>query len=162
MGYYTAQNSAIVALLQGVSGIGAVYDSPQDVTSEENFKTRFVKNNVLNTCWLSRQSGTDNPFAKFGSVDEANVITHSQADDFWTITLLYGYKENISEPIFQNLVDAIQDEFRFIQHLDGDMYEFCYPLQRTVSGIFQFLGGRMCHKAEFRMQVMERIVDTST
>ena len=161
MGYYTAQNAAILALLNSVTGIGLCYDSPQDVTNEENFKTRFVKNNVINTCWLSRQNGTDSENAKFGSKDERDIITHTQADDFWVITLLYGYKENVSETVFQNLVDAIQDKFRFIQDLGGDMYESSSPLQRPVCGIFQFLGGRMCHKAEFRLQVMERIVDLS-
>lgn len=161
MGYYIAQNNAITALLQAITGIGMVYNSPQDVTNEANYRTIFVKDNVINTCWLSRQGGTDITSGKYGSVDEVNIITHTQADDVWVVTLLYGYKENVSEPIFQNLVDAIQDEFRFLQNLGGDMYELSYPLQRTVCGIFQFLGGRLCHKAEFKLQITERIEDQS-
>jgi hypothetical protein len=161
MGYYSAQNTAILAILNAITGIGMCYASPQDVTNEANFKTRFVKNNVINTCWISRQNGSDDEHAKFGSVDEADVITHTQADDYWVIIFLYGYKENVSEPIFQLLVDSIQDSFRFIQNLGGDMYESSRPLQRPVCGIFQFLGGYMCHKAEFRLQITERIVDLS-
>jgi hypothetical protein len=161
MGFYTVQNSAILALLQAVNGIGMCYATPQDVTNEANYTTRFVKNNVINTCWLSRSNGTDSADSKFGSRDERDIITHTQADDNWIITILYGYKENVSEPIFQALVDAVQDKFRFIQNLGGDIDEMSYPLQRTVNAIFVFLGGRMCHKAEFRLQVTERIVDLS-
>jgi|GEM_PF-4591322 len=162
MGYYTQQRDAIKARLESVSGIGKIYSSPQNVTNEANFKSRFVSGGVINTCWISRIGGTDNENGGLGSVDECDIITHTQADDTWEITLLYGFDELApSETAYQLLADAIQDKFRFVQYLGGDMYEKSKPLQRTVSGLFQFVSGYMCHKAVWRLNVIERIVDTS-
>jgi hypothetical protein len=166
MGYYTAQRAAIKTLLETVSGIGNVFDSQKDVTNEANFKTSFVKNGVVNVCWFIRGNGIDDEVGslKYGSRDERNIITHTQTDDSWTITLMYGYKDDITTPSeypFQLLVDTIQDKFRFIQDLGGEQYEISHPLQRTICGIFAFLSGTvLCHKAEWRLNVTERVVDT--
>jgi hypothetical protein len=166
MGYYAAQRAAIKTLLESVSGIGNVYASQKDVTNEANFKTTFVKNGVVNVCWFIRSNGSDDEVGslKYGRRDERNYHTHTQIDDNWTITIMYGYKDdntNPSEYAFQALVDSIQDKFRLIQDLGGEQHEISHPLQRSICGIFSFLSGIvLCHKAEWRLGVTERAIDT--
>jgi hypothetical protein len=164
MSIYSDQRAAIKAILDAIPGIGMVYDAPKNATTDDNFRTAFVKDAVVNTCWLSRQIGTDDVEKSLASKDETMEIEVTQKDDQWQITLLYGYQDdadNPSEYTFQALVDAIEDAFRFLQNL-GNLVDLSYPLQRTVCGVFTFLNGTvMCHKAEWRLIVTKRILNTN-
>jgi len=162
---YTEQKNEIINILNSIEGIGKVYDCPKNPTDEFNFKNAFVKNGVINTCWITRQIGTDEPEDKpFSSKDESNEFLTTQKDDQWLITLLYGYKDddnNPSEYTFQSLVDAIEDAFRFQQNLSG-IVDVSYPLQRQTCGIFQFLNGTvLCHKAEWKLILTKRMINNN-
>lgn len=160
MSRYTDQRDEIKSQLQNVSGIGNVFTKRPNTADEKKFKDDYVSSNVINSAFISRADGRDDPEGDNGSVDETNEILITDKRDFWIITLLYGYSDGAtpSEDTFQGLVELIEDEFRFLQDLN-DKAEFSYPLQRTTSGVFVFFGDVLCHKAEWRLEVISRIIN---
>jgi hypothetical protein len=151
--HYENQRAAIKAVLDAITGIGMVYDSPQNVTDEENFKTRFVKNSIVNTIWLARGSASDLESTKYAFKDGADVSEVTDQDENWILTFLYGYQETPpSEYDVKNLEDAIETAFRFLSPIIDS--ENVSPLQRTQSGIFAFLNNMvMCHKTVWNLKI---------
>ncbi len=159
MSRYTDQRDEIKTLLEAVTGIGKVYAKNPNTADEKKFKDDYVSSNVVNAAFITRADGAED-IGDIGSMDETREIEITEKNDFWRITLLYGYNDGgtPSEDTFQGLVDAIEDKFRFLQDLN-DKAEFSYPLQRVVSGVFTFFGDVLCHKAEWRLQVESRIIN---
>jgi hypothetical protein len=156
MGYYLTQRAEIKAQLEAVLGIGKVYDIQKNPTSIDAFKTIFVSGGVVNACMISRVSGVELENG-IGSLDESEDLNFVQKDDQWEIELRYGFDEDISETVFNNLIDAIETKFRFLSGLNNIAYR-SFPLQRTQSGIFAFQNGLiLCHKAVWRIQIQERV-----
>ncbi len=161
MGYYLDQRAEIKAQLEAVSGIGRVYSTRKNPRDIDSFKQTFAKDGVINSCQISRGQGNDLETG-VGSGDEAMFPNWTDKNDTWEITLLYGYADNdteslASETIFNNLVDAIEEQFRFLDDLNGVSFQ-SYALQRIQCGIFEFLGGLVfCHKAVWTFRVQERV-----
>lgn len=156
MSIYTDQSDEIKTQLQAVSGIGNVYAVRPNTTDEAKFQQDYVVNNIVNSAFVVRVDGTE-----AGEVDEANEIEIVNKNDFWELTLFYGYNEAApSEDFFQALVDGIEEQFRFLQDLNGISF-FSYPLQRTQCGLFVFFTDVLCHKAVWRLQVTSRIINTN-
>lgn len=160
---YATQRDAIHTNLATANPNGKVFKTRRNTTNWADFLARFkTAQDLINVCWFSRVDGTDNPDAAIGSVDEADEILWTQKDDWWKIEFFYGFKDDDddgspSEYGFQILVDAIEDQFRFLQDLGGAAY-LSFPLQRTAGGLFSFLGGSvLCHRAEWRLRVVRRI-----
>jgi hypothetical protein len=163
MGYYLTQRAEIKAQLDAVSGIGKVYQTRKNPTSIEEYKEKYSIDGVINVCWFSRISGTERESQGVGSVDETSEIQYVQKDDIWEIELRYAYNDNETNPsetIFNNLVDAIEEKFRFLPGLNDKCFR-SFPLQRTRSGIFEFLGGLvLCHSAVWQLILQERVEST--
>ena len=159
MSYYSDQRDEIKAQLEAVTGIGKVYTRQPNPTDEKSFKDAYVSSSKINSVIITRMDGSDNPENDaLGSISEANEIIATGKRDFWLIRLLYGYDDHAttpSEDTFQTLVDAIEEKFRYLENLNNKAY-FSYPLQRTQCGLFVFFNSYLCHKAEWRLQVVNR------
>ena len=159
MSTYALQRAEIKSQLQAVSGIGLVYDSAKNPTTEELWNSLYIapSTKIVNVVFFNRLNMAGKPVK-----DEAIQITETYEKDNWQITLLYGFHDdpaNPSEYAFNNLVDAIQNQFRFLQDLNGQAYS-SDPLVRITSGLFQFLGGKvLCHKAVWHFTATNEIVD---
>lgn len=159
MSYYTDQRDEIKAQLEAVAGIGNVFTRQPNPTDEKSFKDAFVKSSKINSVIITRVDGSDNIEGDpLGSISEANNIIATGKRDNWLIRFLYGYDDHASTPsedIFQGLVDLIEAKFEYLENLN-DKALFSYPLQRTQCGLFVFFGSYLCHKAEWRLQVVNR------
>jgi hypothetical protein len=163
MGYYSVQRAEIKAQLQAVTGIGRVWETQKNATSIEQFKEFFQSGDVINACMINRRSGEELENG-VGSLDETNKLEWVEKNDTWEIELRYGFSDSgtPSETTFNELVDAIETKFRFLEGLNDKSYR-SYPLQRVQSGIFSFLSGLvMCHKAVWNLKIQERVESTET
>lgn len=160
MSRYSDQKAELASILGAVSGIGRVYGKRPNTTEDKKFRDDYVSNDIVNSVFFTRVDGGDLPEGDNGSVDEASEILATEKRDYWEITLLYGYSDGAtpSEDGFQELVEAIENAFRFLQDLN-DKSDYSYPLQRTVSGVFAFFGDVLCHKAVWRLEVVTRIIN---
>ncbi len=154
---YELQRAEIKSQLEAVSGIGKVIPAMKNPTNEADFKAAYVSGGVVNVAMFTR--GTDS-----GTLEDDETSTHlfSDRSATWRIVLLYGFHDDPTTPseyTFQKLCEAIEDKFRFLQDLNGKAFN-SQPLNRITSGLFQFLGGTvLCHKAEWNLQIDDRIED---
>lgn len=157
MSRYTEQRDAIVAILEAVTGIGQVYDSPQNPTNEADFKSRYSSNDKINTAWLQRVDANEDPSERAGYTSEDDIIQQTEQSEFWKITFVYGFKESPpSEYTFQGLVDLIEEEFRFEQITGA--YKL-YPLLRMESTLGMLANNVLCHKCVWRLRVSNIFTD---
>ena len=160
MSRYSDQKAELATILGAVTGIGRVYAKRPNTTDDKKFRDDYVSSDIVNAVFYSRVDGQDLPETELGSVDETAEILATEKRDYWELTLLYGYSDGgtPSEDGFQELVEAIENAFRFLQDLN-DKADYSYPLQRTVSGVFAFFGDTLCHKAVWRLEVVTRIIN---
>ena len=155
---YEETRDEIHTQLVSVSGIGKVFKSHRYVNDWATFLERFKSNGKINLCWFSLVSAPETGLG-VGSTDETNELEFIERDETWRIELYYGFQDddiNPSEFDFMKLAEAIEDKFRFLQNLNGKAFR-SFPLQRIGSGLWEFLSGVLCHRAEWTLQIQERI-----
>jgi len=165
MGQNANQRAEIKAQLQAVSGIGNVFTDRFNPTDEKTFKDRLVVNSVINFCEISLAEGTDDADTAGTSFnDEQDDTQQTTKTNYWLIELFYGYHYDATTPsenIFQDLIEAIENKFRFLQDLNAKADQ-SYPLQRTSAGLWQMVSGTvLCHKASWKFQVQTYIKNTN-
>ena len=158
---WTTVRNEIETQLQAVTGIGKVYAIRRNPTSEADFQSAFKSGSKINAIqfWLS--SADEFPDGT-GSEDEERQLQHSRRIESWTFELFFGFddtgnKDTSSEKFFQELVEAIEAKFRFLQDLNGKV-EHSAPLDLITAGLFEMLSGLvLIHRAEFRLELELRI-----
>lgn len=170
MSRYSDQNSEIVSQLQAVAGIGTVYGTTKNPVDEQSWNSFFVDPTTkkVNVTFIDRLQGPEKVDAGEGGAfrDETDEIEITSKTDTWQIILVYGFHDDAdpslcSDFIFNTLVDAVEDQFRFLQNLGVTAFK-SFPLSRTTAGLFAFVGGNvLCHKAVWTLQVVSRIFNTN-
>lgn len=164
MSRYADQNAEIVAQLTAITGIGQVYGTTKNPTDEKTWNDTFIKNNIVNSVFISRLQGPEQVEGSDAATDETSEIEVTRKVDTWQITLLYGFHDDenaslCSDYLVSQLVDAIEDKFRFLQDLNKKAFK-SYPLSRSTNALFEFLGGKvLCHKAVWTLNVVSRIIN---
>jgi hypothetical protein len=85
-------------VLEGVAGIGLVYDTLRFLREEKDLPL-LVKDNVLNAWFVGRDAIALN--------DETVNQMYTEQLDQITLHGFYAVKDEVSEPIFDALVDAV-------------------------------------------------------
>ncbi len=147
------------AQLAAINGIGAVHDCPRFAADWATFLNLFKdpnKERILG--WeISLESAPGDSFYIAGA--SPNAI----ADVRWS-AVIRGYmafndgKDDPAlrtQPIFDNLLEAILAKFRPLQDLNGKAMR-CEPMV-LAENIHGPLGGVECHYAELRQIVWERV-----
>lgn len=157
---YEATRDAIYLNLKAVEGIGMVHKSERMVEDWQAFFRRYVNDeNILKIAWFSLARSAEKD-SGYGSVDASDTINHMERSEFWRIQQFYGFHDDDDEPSafeFENLCQRIEDQFRFLQNLNGAAFR-TRAISRPFSGLWS-LGGVLCHRAEFTLEVVHRIIN---
>lgn len=136
---------AIVAVLQGVAGIGLVYDRQRYSKSSKILVEFYVQSGVLNGGFVSR------PSFKKASPEGHTVIKYNS----WEIDLFRAFQESgESELAFDAMIDAIDDAFDDNQTLDGVVDGIFGEEQvgiRLVKSQPAMFAGVLCHYAKLSL-----------
>ena len=117
--------AAAAARLETVAGIGPVYNMLSDAVQEAQFKARFSDGTRIHAWEVTREGST--------SVDET-AQAYSRAQQV-VMHGYYSFKDGVSEPVFQALVDAVClvfDPFAERRFPDGEgnaQFDWTGPLQ---------------------------------
>lgn len=149
---FDAVRDAIVTHLQAVSGIGQVYGSQKLARRvDENITVNTVDVSgtvVVNVCWVTRTG-----FQETAQRDEAETMTLVEQVSTWVVTLMYGFKDGVSEDIFQVLVDAIAAAFRDADNLGVTSVDYAEPAGGTLG--LAVYGGVVCHRGDIQIRVKQ-------
>jgi hypothetical protein len=141
----------IKTTLEGVSGIGQVYEYLRHVANENMFKTLFIKSNKLNAWLITREAVQDNAI----STAPSYIRTHN-----FKIFGFYGLKDtDATENTFQALVDTVLDDLRIALEppsvLSGAALNATLPQARAIN--HKQYSKRLTHACEITFTVDEYI-----
>lgn len=133
---------AIMAILNGVTGIGKTYDYPQHSAFIENHKDLFVTTDNKFHVWWPNRVGW-----------EATGGLSVQVFRFHNIEITGYYalsNSNQSDKTFQEIIDAVANAFdaKATFNLSGTVDQHL-PAQMEKSEVM--FGGYLCHKAIIRI-----------
>lgn len=152
----------IYSQLTGVTGIGKVFKNKKFITDWKTFLDQFYKNNKTIVTWFYLNAAPEEVFdANLAELDESMSLQITKRNEIWTIETYYVFKDddvNPSEYEFQLLCERIEAKFRFLENLNNQAF-FSLPLRRIFSG-YWYLGDTLCHKAEWQLELIQRIERT--
>jgi hypothetical protein len=145
------------------TGIPIVFPYPRFAVDMATFLTRF-KDTVtsrINIAWFDRVANDedeDGGAASTGGTDEIMITLKKES---WDITYLYGFHDaeeadTPSATTFQTNVEKIENQFRFLQDLNGKAWK-SHPL-RLLEASLRMFGDVLCHRAVFRLIVDQRVI----
>lgn len=138
--------AAVVTILEGVTGIGAVHNYERLSSDLARLKSLHVVSNRINSWTVTRTATT------------SEYRTNTQYERQHQL-VIRGYMSlddaAESELTFQALVEAIEEAFRGDDTLDGTA-EVCGPLQVERVEPVMF-AGVLCHFAELRLMAQELV-----
>jgi hypothetical protein len=158
---YALIRDRIYTLLANVQGIGKVYNFPRYSADWKTYLDRFkVKVNdkaIISVVFFSRYASQEQE-SPLGGRSENSELTSVDRIETWNITLIYGYDDDEEQPSeydFQELLDRIQEKFRFEDFLgmSGTVTK-SWPIQVVSSGLFMF-GDVLCHRADMTLKLQQ-------
>lgn len=116
----------------------------------------------INVAWFSRMANDESVAGGDASTDAAGDILVTATNEAWDIELIYGFHDaeetdGPSETAFQLQVQAVEDQFRFLQDLGGKVFQNL-PVKLLSADLRQF-GDVLCHRALFRLIIEQRILE---
>lgn len=148
---WTAIRDQIQTTLSGVSGIGQVHNYLRYVTTQSAFEALFVSGGVINA-WLHTRRATDG---------QRLTNKHTVRRHTWSILGYYALDDSAqSELTFQALLESIEQAFRADVTLTGTAeYVEAIDIIEPVGHVMlpPGDGGFLCHFAELRLVVQERV-----
>jgi hypothetical protein len=151
---------AIYANLKAVEGMGQVFKSQRYVTDWEAFLNLYINDeNLVKVCWFSLRNASErvDGVGEYGADNQANV---SERSETYSIEFFYGFKDDTNEPSsfdFELICERIENRFRFLQNLNGTSFQ-TRAISRPFSGLW-LVGSVLCHRAEFSLEVVHRIIN---
>ncbi len=139
----------IAARIAGIPNVGKVHSYQRHVNDPEKRSALFkdTGNDRLSVWMISRSSFGDQQYASTANeINSEYVIRGYMAVD----------DDRQSEHVFQKLVDAISEEFRPQDDLDGSV-EMAGPIQAPAIGYVDW-SGVLVHSAELRLPVREFLI----
>lgn len=150
---YDVVRDRIYSLLLSVPDIGNVYSSPRYAsdwrTYLERFRTRINDRDVIRLCWFTRSQVMETAIKS-----EADHVVHVERSETWSITVIHGFEDvPPSEYGFQEVLDGIQDVFRYEDQLGiPEVVQGHSPVNVVSAGMSMF-GDVLCHKAELSLKI---------
>ncbi len=167
MKVYDDTAEAIVLKLKAVAGIGKVFQTPKRVTDMKTLEDLYTvphprtpEEKILCVAWLTRIAQGEDPSWSDDS-QQAGVTATSR----WQVTLLYQYEdddepERTSEVAFQNLVDAVLEEFRLDGALEAEGVTRTWPMSAESLTVGTMEGGStLAHRAVLILRVEHFITE---
>ena len=150
---WTLVRDEVQTILSGVSGIGQVHSRIRSITNDRGLQAILVASNIING-WMHTRIGT----AVERLTNYENIERHA-----WLMRGWYSFNDvGDSETTFQALIESIRAAFRDNVRLN-DAAEFTEPVQFIENSEPHVMippgdGGKLCHFAELRMMIQERVV----
>ncbi len=142
-----AIRAAIVAMIEGVSGVGTVHARSRVTHDWGDFIAQFVDSNNIVNGWTVMSTAVEEERLTNRSL----VIRHE-----FTLRHYRGVDDaNASEVSFDNHVEAVRDDFRESYDLSATC-ELHTPLTVPIKDIRMF-GSVLCHYAEGKIVCQERL-----
>ena len=137
-------------LLEGVSGIGKVYDYKRYSNDWASYRLLFVTNSKVNEWEVQREGFEVNTTGAVSGLGKVKDTEHELV-----IRGFYAFQDiPSSEKEFDTLVDLITDEINDDPTLGGTCEIVHVPIKGTIN--YGFLGQVMCHIIEIKMVIKER------
>jgi len=157
MSDYASIISKIKTLLEGVTGIGKVYDKPLDLRTYEdlkNYATIYdgaLGKNIIN-CWIiERASARDIR----GGAGVGFALQEAEREEIYRISGVYAYYDSGDSVVpFQGLVDRILQKFLPEITFD-DPDTIAGPLVARSIG-FRTFGEVVCHSVALELPIRYR------
>jgi len=154
---YTSITSKIKTLLEGVTGIGKVYDKPIDLRTYDDLKSyatiydATLGKNIVN-CWIiERASARDIR----GGAGIGFAIQEAEREEVYKISGVYAYYDHGDSVVaFQKLLDRILQKFLPEITFD-DPDTIASPLVARSIG-FRTFGEIVCHSVDFELTIRYR------
>ena len=134
----------LVAILEGVTGIGVVYSFPQHSVYIETHKELFVTDENKFHVWFPNRISWEATGGLSGQVFRRHLVE---------ITGYYAlHNSNESDQVFQNIIDAVANAFDTLSNFNfGNTVDQHLPAQMEKSEAM--FGGFLCHKGIIRIIV---------
>lgn len=149
---WQAVRDEVQTLLAGVSGIGQVHNRLRRIVNDQDLKAVLVSGGIING-WMHTRIGTQSTVL----TNAENLERHQ-----WMLRGWYSFDDaGNSEQTFQTLIEAIRAALRPELTLN-DTAELVEPAQLLDNPEPHVLippgdGGVLCHMAELRFVIQERI-----
>jgi len=147
----------IKTLLEGVSGIGRVYDKPINLRTLKELRDvasvyDSVRGEHIINCWIiERVSARD----ERGGTRVEVPIQQAIREETYRISGVYSYYDNGDSAVkFHDLIDAIMAKF-LPEVSFGDADKVAGPLVARNIG-YRTFGEIVCHSVDFELQVTYR------
>lgn len=142
--------SAIITILEAVTGIGKVYDYERYAKSPDGFKLLFTSNDDKFHVWQLTRESTE----EISEMHTTNIRRHTMV-----IRGYYALKDaNATAKTFQDLIETICEDLRVDFQLGGIALQ-CLPPQVRIVEHVEFTGV-LCHHAEIVLVCEEYITYT--
>lgn len=145
--------AVMATILGGVAGIGVVFTYQPLVRDEVTLKTLLDKNNVVNAWTISRESLKSAEQTVSGRADYHQMCIRG----FYALQT--SDPANLSEPVFEGLVEGVRTAFnsnRYLKDAQGVKHstDGSVPIQIKTQG-FAMVVGVLCHYVELTLPVRE-------
>lgn len=132
----SACSAYVKTTLEGVDGIGTVYDSLRKTSSDTKFKEAFMKDGKINSWLITRESSMTDDGQQTGTTTDTHGLV---------VLGYYGFEDGVSEPVLQALVDSVRRAFNKLstRRFAEGVY-WSGPMQAPSIYLANF-GGKLCH-----------------
>ncbi|MFQ5896242.1 MAG: hypothetical protein ACE5JJ_10590 [Nitrospinota bacterium] len=143
-----AIRSQIKVVLEGVAGMGKVYDYSPYALTKSKWESLFLAGGRLHFWSITRERTAERPFAS-GQVERAHGML---------IRAFYALDEDAASPsekTFQDLLEAAASALRSSPTLNGAAESSGPPQVRLVD--WRLFSDVLCHYAEMALEVREEV-----
>lgn len=146
---WSAINTAIAAVLNGVAGLGQVHAYRRLCTDDASFKAAYTTGGIINAWEISRTATLEDRQNQRASDPVQSILRYT-----WTLYGYYGIRDAMAtEQTFQQLIEDIAEAFRGDVTLGG-VVEWTDGIQVVTVDRREFYNVAV-HYAELQLPVLE-------